>query len=500
MNRKSLSIGLLWAFLVVLTIASCKKDDDNNNNDTNPTGTEDYVLVIENGALGLDFEQSVTYTAYLVGIDGQIVTPETLTWESSASDVVNISAAGLVSVAGFGVAYVKATATYKGKTYTASAPVSINQTSIFTVVPQAIIWSTNAGNIQLTPVYLGQANPSYTYSSSNTSVANVSASGDVSFNAAGECTITVTATIDGSTYDFFIPVLVVGEPSVPLPITRVSVTPAAAELFRGETAQFTASAFNSSGQVNDATFNWTVSDPSIGTINANGLFTANDLGEVTVYATAEGVIGQAEVYVTPDTFIIVTPFSASKPKGGTQQYTAKTYKVDRNSGNLQEIANLPSLNWEVLTYGLPLFDIATVDNNGLATVRQSAMEGLSTVIMASYPNQPTIVPGSGLLQVAIGQPGGCDCGADNSDVDQVTVSNNSISLSLLGNPTQDLNAQALDALGDPVANANITYCSDNLQVANVDFTGAVTATGEGTATITVCVGSVQTTVNVSVSF
>jgi N-acetylneuraminic acid mutarotase len=63
----------------------------------------------------------------------------------------------------------------------------------------------------------------------------------------------------------------------------------------------------------------------------------------------------------------------------------------------------------------------------------------------------------------------------------------------------DLGAQAVDANGDPVSGVTLNYCSDSQAVATV-ADGQVQATGSaGTANITICVGSVSTTVEVTVS-
>ncbi len=72
-----LNKGYLLTMVVVLlaTTAGCKKEEtpkvDIKINDA------DYVLVIENGAFGLGFDESVTLTAYLLGPTG-IVAPESI--------------------------------------------------------------------------------------------------------------------------------------------------------------------------------------------------------------------------------------------------------------------------------------------------------------------------------------------------------------------------------------------------------------------------------------
>ena len=61
-----------------------------------------------------------------------------------------------------------------------------------------------------------------------------------------------------------------------------------------------------------------------------------------------------------------------------------------------------------------------------------------------------------------------------------------------------INAVAVDGSGNPVLGATLTYCSDNLAVANMSGSTLVPS-GPGTATITICNGSVQTTITVNVT-
>ncbi|MBW8051945.1 MAG: hypothetical protein FVQ77_16720 [Cytophagales bacterium] len=101
--------------------------------------------------------------------------------------------------------------------------------------------------------------------------------------------------------------------------------------------------------------------------------------------------------------------------------------------------------------------------------------------------------GAAIITVGIGSP--CICGADDPNVTNITVSNTTINLSLsIGPFTDQINATTSPGTG------TLVYCSDNELIATVDFTGAVAATGPGTAIITVCAGSVSTTVTVNVTF
>jgi CSLREA domain-containing protein len=78
-------------------------------------------------------------------------------------------------------------------------------------------------------------------------------------------------------------------------VDHVEVSPAAATINRGQTQQFTATAFDSSNQpVPGATFAWTSSATNVATIDANGLATGVGIGTTTITAeTSDGQGGTA---------------------------------------------------------------------------------------------------------------------------------------------------------------------------------------------------------------
>ena len=121
---------------------------------------------------------------------------------------------------------------------------------------------------------------------------------------------------------------------------------------------------------------------------------------------------------------------------------------------------------------------------------------MQTFVLAHVGNSETIEPGVGTIMVGIAEP--CNCGANNPDVKSISVSQSNINLSF--GSQQQIEATALDANQNPVANANLVFCTDNEAVVAVDNTGQLSATGMGSAKITICVGNIKTTVNVTVSF
>jgi hypothetical protein len=488
MKKTQLLIALLIMGITLIT--GCKKKDDNNNN--NGSG-EAAALVIKTGAHSMAPGETLTYEAVVVDTKGNATPATGITW--SVNNSLGAFAGNVFTPSASGSGVVTATATVNGKQLTASVPVGIYLPAVFTVVPSAVIWTTNAGTIPLTSVYLGTGSVSgYSYSSSNTGVATVDASGNISFVAAGECVITVTANGLSDNNKVYVPVLVVGMPPATLPVVRVAVNPAGKEMFRGETATFTAKAYNSANAEVSGSFTWASQDPSIATVDASGVVTAKALGNTVITATSNGITGQAEVNVLPDTTIIVTPIMASIAPGATKQFTAQAYAVNKTTKALSAIAMPAGLTWEVPVTGVPIFDIATVSATGVVTMKSTATLGLSTVVIA-HVTSPTIMEGAGLVMVS-----DCNCGTTTPGVDHILLTGSTtLNLTLTGGPTT-VNATAVDAGNNPVAGATVKLCSDNMAVCTIDAgTGAIIPTGPGTAVVTICNGSVsiQITVNVT---
>ncbi len=490
--KKFIAFFLLAAlsFGAITTWVGCKKGDDSNNNSSTQS-----VLSITTGALNIAPGNAVMYNAVLVDKNGNVTTPSSITWTASGTGGASIGSfsGNIFTGSGTGSGTITASTTVNGTTITASVPVGVYTPTLFTVVPSAIIWTTNAGTISLTPVYIGTGTTTYSYASSDATVASVDASGVVTFNKAGNCTITVTASgLTGSPV-VTVPVMVTGTPSITLPVMRVGVTPVSNELFKGDNTTLTAKAYDANGSIVSGTATWAVQDATIATVDGSGRVTALGLGRTVVTATVSGITGQAEIDVLPDTAIILAPNWASIAAGATKAFTATTYKVNHSDKTLSVIPN-PSLTWAVPTFGIPIFDIATVDASGVVTMRSSATPGLSSIVMASAAS-PTVQPGVAMITVST-----CDCGTTAAGVTHIGVTSpTTVSLSIMSNPTATISAQALDASNNPVSGATLHYCSDAMAVCSVDDSGNLVATSPGTAIITICNGGVQTTITVNVS-
>jgi len=495
---------------------SCSKDDDKA---PAPSGSDKkYALVIKSGGQSISKGGNFTFEAQLVGTDGSIIPVSSgITYSSSASGILTISG-NTVTGAQPGTTTITASYPYQGTTYTASVPMVVKPAAaVFAVNPWTIMWEADNTEFELNPIYLGGTTiPSYTYASSDASIASVTSAGVVKMLKAGSCVITVTASLEGNP-KVEVPVLVLGKPTVPLPVSQVKITPGSWEMFKAETKAFSAKAFKSDGsEVTGKTIKWSIrttdstGNGEAASIDQNGNVTAIRVGEATVYAEIEGIVAQSTITINPEFASIVSPFMASLAAGESKAFTVKTYQIDKvkyraNDPNaFTEIANPSGLQWLLPFAALPgfgsQFEIQNPSSNGCTLkAKSSALPGMTEFLIGGLLNDDNYAPGVGTISVSLGGGGNCDCGADNPQVASISVASTNVTLQALFGTPFDLNAQALNAGGIPVSGADIKYCSSNEQVATVDFNGSITGFMAGTAQITVCVGSVTKIVNVTVN-
>ena len=90
-----------------------------------------------------------------------------------------------------------------------------------------------------------------------------------------------------------------GSPAAPdEPVASLTISPAAAILWLGKTAQLVATAKDAAGAVlTGRSVTWTTSDPTIVTVDATGLVTSAGAGSATVTATSEGESSTATLTV-----------------------------------------------------------------------------------------------------------------------------------------------------------------------------------------------------------
>ena len=485
--------------LMVLSVFVAVGCNDDKGDDPDGDGRTDKVLVIRSGSQSVEPGSTFQYEAQFVYSDGEIQPANNVEWSVSSTEFGSITSGGLLNVtATTGFSYVTATVTEGENTFTAEVPVRVAVSTPLVVAPWAIIGQ--AGDTYQLEAFLPTAGsqPSFSYSASDAGIASVSSSGLVTLNAVGKTSVTVTSGQNTIT----VPVLVVSAPTVSLPVARVEVAPSES-IFRGETLQLSATAYDTEGGEASVGFNWSSSNSAIASVDDNGLVTGNKIGSASIRAEANGIIGEAQIEVLPDTVVIIDPIYVSVGQGASQTFNATVY----NARTQTEITSHAPLNWELPSFPPPadIMNIGSISTSGTdnttatLTVDDNALPGLSSVIIAWVGNNKNASGGASVM-VAVSDPTQ-DCGPGNADVDAINISNGtSIDLSLFAGPFQhQIQFEAVDANGDPVSSPSLRFKSSNLAVADVDDNGLITATGNGTATITVCSGNfASTTLTVNV--
>mgnify|MGYP005847329863 CR=1 FL=1 len=507
----------LWLVIIPLlaTLVACKKDDDNNNNNNNNNNDvkKNYVVQIEQGAVLLYQGESIQYTAVLVDKDGNS-TPTSGTWTSNKPEVVEITGGGAATAKGGGEALITVSVKKDGVDLTASAPVGVATSKLFTVNPPGAILFVGE-KITLTGIRLTEsgliAQSAYSFTSSAPNVASVSGNEVTAVNP-GFAVINASTTIDGTQAIFPVPIWVEGEPQVVLPVTRVRVTPGSKEALINREFQLSAKAFNSAGAEVSEPMTWRSLDEKVATVDQTGKVSTKDTGEVKIQAICKGIIGEATITVYPDTFVYVEPFFATVNKGATKQFTAKVYRItsqelNENSTFVDITSNVPPLRWLKEDYppGFEMFDvIESVSATGLAKVKANATENMFGTIVAYVPGSKyaygfaTIMVGGSVIG-----GGGCD---DATALEVSTIeAQSSATVSILSGPTT-INVQYLDLFGESTSfdGAKAVVANGEICSAALDpVTGNLTITGlmSGSTTVTICASpSVKKDISVTVSF
>ncbi len=254
------------------------------------------------------------------------------------------------------------------------------------------------------------------------------------------------------------------------PVAIVAVTPASATLEAlGATRQLSASPLdNRRRPLAGRAVSWSSSDASVAAVSAGGLVTAQGPGTATITASSEAATGSASVTVAQAvTTLALAPGSAALTALGQTQQLA----VTAQDANGNAIAS-PSLRWSSSDPAT-----ASVTASGLVTALKS---GTATVTASSNGHAAT-------ASITVTQT-----------LASVAVTPATATLSSSG-ATVQLQAQAVDAGGRPVAGQVFTWTSGAPAVATVSPAGVVTALASGTAQISAAAGGKAGAATVTVS-
>jgi trimeric autotransporter adhesin len=399
---------------------------------------------------------------------GNAIGSAKFTWTSSNLSAATVSSSGLVTAVAVGTA----TVTTSSNGVSANATITVVAPSPATVASVTV--SPTSGSVetgmtlQLSATVKDSAGNvlggrTVTWSSNNSAVATVSASGLVTGVTSG--TATISAASGGQQGIAQITV-------DPVPVATVAVSPASANLSAKQTLLLTATPKDSKGNaIGGQTITWTSSDPGTATGNSSGLVTVQKttgIGNTTITASTGGKSGTASINLVaaPVASVTVSPTSVSLTSGQTSQLTANA------TDQYGDAITTDPVSWSSSNTG-----VAKVSTSGLVT---AVATGSATITV-------TIGGKSATVAVTVAQV----------PVASVTVS--PTSLSLTAGQTSSLTATAKDATGNILTGRAETWTSSNTGVASVSSSGVVSAVAAGSATITVTIGGKSATASVTVT-
>ena len=407
--------------------------------------------------------ESVQLAAAVLDQTGSAMTGVTVAWTTGDAAVATVSGTGLVAAVANGTATVTATA--GGVSSKAQVTVEQQVTAV-EVTPAADTLASLGDTLRLSAVASDAnghavAGAEVVWSSDQESVVAVSGTGLA--EALSNGTATVTATAGG----------VSGEARVTVEqqVAAVEVTPAAHTLASlGDTLRLSAEARDANGHAVERvqSFAWTSGDESVATVDGSGLATAVDNGTAAIGAEAEGVSGSATLTVAQvvTEVVVAPPVDTMVSLMDTVRLAAEARDANGNA-----VERVQSFAW---TSGDE--SVATVDGSGLAT----AVDNGTAAIGAEAEG----VSGSATLTVA-------------QVVTEVIVAPSADTLVSLGD-TLRLSAEAFDANGHAVVDAEVGWSSDQESVVAVSGTGLAEALSNGTATVTATAGGVSGEAQVTV--
>jgi uncharacterized protein YjdB len=282
----------------------------------------------------------------------------------------------------------------------------------------------------------------FVWTSKDESIATVTSTGTVTAQAPGATQINVSVgDISGET-----------SLSVPVPVARVALEPAAPSIPVGRTLQLLATVEAEDGTpIVDQPVSWESSDPDVALVSPTGLLTPISPGTATISASCGGKTASVPVVVlAPVAALQVLPGGIRLHPGDRRQLTVTLTDGEGNPLDGR------SIHWSSADSG-----VATVSASGLVLARRL---GKAFIRAAAEGEQD-----SALVEV-------------QAPVSSVKVSPDRRTLG--PGETVQLEATPKDANGRTLAGREVVWKSSAEDIAAVSATGLVTALRSGEATIT----------------
>ncbi|RPA31090.1 Ig-like domain-containing protein [Shewanella frigidimarina] len=415
MNHSIKKTYLVFTMLLgFILLAGCNGDNnnDNSNNDNNGVLLTSIAVTPATPSMPLGLKQQFTAMGtYSDGTSSDIT--NSATWSSDDSTVATINASGLaMGVIPGSVAITASLIDSSSNEQSATTTLTITDATLTALAITPVNPSLAKGltkQFMATGTYSDGTSPdvttSVTWSSANTLVATVNASGLASGVAIGSSVITASLGSDETTTELHITDAI---------LSSIALTPVEPSIAKGITQQFTAIGTYSDGISVDitASANWSSADTLVATMNTSGAAKGVSIGSSIITADFQAQSATSLLTVTDAslTSIMLTPANPHIPKGNTLQLTATGIYSDGISVDITSSAIWSSADTLIATVNADGVVSGITSGSAIITATSAALSSTTTVTVtdttltsiAVTPGNQTIVKGSNKQLTATG--------------------------------------------------------------------------------------------------
>ena len=437
------STGLVTAVSegeVVITATNSSGNTDKISLTVIPTLAESLSVVPESVTLRTGGETTLIATVFPA-----TTTNKALSWSASAPEFANVDEFGKVTAYKVGESIITVSTT-DGSQRSAQSKVIVEPTPVTDI--QILYYGSTTLQVGDKVTLSAKVMPedatdkSFTWKSQSETVVTVTPDGVVEAVGLGTAWIGAFAKGDYpyATIEFTV---------VPTPVANITIEKETDWCYAGETIQLTAKV--SPESATHKTVEWSSSNPSVATVDSNGLVSAHFAGETNI--TAKATDG-SDVTASTTIYVAVTPVDHIEinAEGPTTLKAAQT--VQLSAKVFPNTATDKNVVWSSTSD-----DIATVDAFGLVT----AVNVGSTSISATAGNQ------SASIRITV----------EKTLAESITLNRSTASLKVTG--TIQLSAQFTP---ETATDKSLKWETSEPQIASVSDTGLVTALALGSCRIT----------------
>lgn len=373
LNRFAAERVLLGGVLaLVVAVVSCGGDS------TAPAAPKRVASIVVPQSLdSIEIGSTVSITPQFLARDGSPVTGANVTWTSEDPTIATVTSAGAVTGKQLGsTGIVVAADSASQRIVVVVRPIAVTKIT----VPTASVQVTEKDSITLSPPTLTDRSGAtvtrqITYTTDNPNVAGVTGTGVL--HGYGPGTATITLAVDSARATIAVTVLAI-------PAATLQVTPSIADLGVGRVVhtQTTASATDGT-RLSPRQYTYSVSDPSIATVNSSGMLTGLSAGKTTLTISTLGATK-------------TMPVSVAKLQ--TNGFKIDLRFVGNVSTTLQTAAQAAAARWEqVISAPLQSYRVDVNQNDcgqGIPAVHES-VQNMIIYIASDSIDGPSNTAGEG---------------------------------------------------------------------------------------------------------